>query len=563
MIPGSPPQVVPQSLESDTGRIALLQELSSARQALLQSEQRYRALLNSIGEGYCVIQMIFDPQLRPVDYRFLEVSPLFEQQTGLLNALGKTIRELVPGIEAHWFETYGKVALTGEPVRFENRAESMNRWFDVYAFRFGGPQDRQVSVLFSDISKRKQAELDLSQAKLASDKANQAKSEHLTFMSHELRTPLNAILGFAQLMDSAKPPPTPSQKRSLAHIVTSGWYLLKLINETLDIATIESGAMRMEPERLALTELLYKCHTIITPLADQRNIRVNLPLFELPVFVDGDRVRVKQILINLLSNAVKYNRTGGSVDITCESVPSGHIRISVHDTGEGLNQAQMEQLFKPFNRLGRETGDAQGTGIGLVMCKRLIELMNGKIGVDSTVGKGSIFWIELKAALAPEPLQEQTTAAQAAPASASSVDRLQAVLHVDDNPANIELIEQLIAQRPGHRVLNATHAGLALEFARAHQPAVILMDVDQPGMGGIESLSKLREDPTTSHIPVLALSANALPHDVEKGLQAGFFRYITKPINVHEFMKTVGDALVFSQASVAPTVAQPGKPSSQ
>ncbi len=507
--------------------------------------------------------MIFDARLRPIDYRFLEVSPSFEQHTGLINALGKTIRELEPSIEAHWFETYGKVASTGEPVRYENRAESMNRWFDVYAFRFGSPEENQVAVLFSDITKRKQAELDLSQAKLASDKANRAKSEHLTLMSHELRTPLNAILGFAQLMDSATPPPTPSQKRSLAHIVTSGWYLLKLINETLDIASIESGTMRMEPEPLALTGLLYECQTMMAPLADQRNIKVNLPLFELPIYVEADRVRVKQILINLLSNAIKYNRTGGSVDVTCEPVPTGHIRISVHDTGEGLNQAQMDQLFQPFNRLGQESGDAQGTGIGLVMCRRLTELMKGKIGVDSAVGKGSVFWIELKAALAPEPLQEKTSAAQAAPESASSGTRLHTVLHVDDNPANLELIEQLIAQRPNHRLLSATHGGLALEFARAHQPAVILMDVDQPGMGGIESLSKLREDPTTSHIPVLALSANAMPHDVEKGLQAGFFRYITKPINVHEFMKTVDDALVFSQASADPTVAQTSNPSSQ
>ncbi len=467
------------------------------------------------------------------------------------------MRELVPGIEAHWFEAFGSVALTGEPVRYENHAESMHRWFDVYAFRYGSPETNQVAILFSDISKRKQAEVEVSQAKLAVEKANQAKSEHLTQMSHELRTPLNAILGFAQLMDSGTPAPTPAQKKSLAHIVTSGWYLLKLINETLDIATIESGVFRMAPEPLALTGVLHECQIMIAPLADQRNITVTLPHFDQSLFVEADRVRVKQILINLLSNAIKYNRRGGTVDVTCKPTLAGRIRIAVQDTGEGLSPAQIEQLFQPFNRLGQETGAVQGTGIGLVMCKRLAELMRGEIGVHSTVGKGSEFWIELNAAPAPPVLQDELARASTALADPPAGARLHTVLHVDDNPANLELIEQLIAQRPNHRLMSATHGGLALEFARAHQPAVILMDVDQPGMGGIESLGKLREDPTTSHIPVLALSAYAMPQEVEKGLQAGFFRYITKPISVHEFMKSVDEALLFSQGAIGSTPTQP------
>ena len=557
MIPGHPPQIVAQALENEAGRIGLAEEIARSTLALHQSDQRYRTLFNSIGEGYCVVQMLFDTQVRPVDYRFLEVSPSFGQQTGLENAQGRTIRELVPGIEAHWIETYGKVALTGEPIRCENHDESMHRWFDVYAFRYGSPETNQVAILFSDISKRKQAELDLSQAKLAAEKANQAKSEHLTQMSHELRTPLNAILGFAQLMDSGTPAPTPAQKKSLAHIVTSGWYLLKLINETLDIASIESGVSRMEPAPLALAGVLHECQSMIAPLADQRNIRVALPRFDHPVFVEADRVRVKQILINLLSNAVKYNRQGGTVDVTCKPTLAGRIRIAVQDTGEGLSAAQIEQLFQPFNRLGQETGTVQGTGIGLVMCKRLTELMHGEIGVRSAVGKGSEFWIELNAAPAPAVSQDEPAWASTALAGPPSGARPHTVLHVDDNPANLELVEQLIAQRPNHRLLSATHGGLALEFARAHQPAVILMDLDQPGMGGIESLGKLREDPTTSHIPVLALSAYAMPHEVEKGLRAGFFRYITKPLNMHEFMKSVDEALLFSQGAIGSTPAQP------
>ncbi len=536
------PESLTRAIENSIERFSLLVEAKEVQEELRKSEERYRTLFDSIDEGYCIVQMIFDASDRPLDYRFLEVSKSFGHQTGFINAQNKTILELVPDMEAFWIDTFGQVALTGKATRFENKSKRMNRWFDVYAFRFDGAEHRQVAVLFNDITQRKEAELKLQNAIATAESANQAKSDFLANMSHELRTPLNAILGFAQLMEAADPPPNLKQKQSLAHIVTSGWYLLGLINETLDLAAVESGMLSISAETLILSTVMQECEAMVEPLAQQRSISIAFPQFDTPVYVHADRVRVKQILVNLLSNAIKYNRVGGHVDITCATQVSGNVRISVQDTGEGIPPEKLDQLFKPFNRLGHDTSAVQGTGIGLVMCKRLAQLMGGTIGVESTPGQGSVFWVKLKAA-AP-----QTAPLNLVTPIISAADLRSAVLHVDDNPASLELVEHLMAQRPQHRTLSASHGGLGLEFARAHQPVVILMDINLPGMSGIETLEKLRADPLTAHIPVLALSANAMPHEIKKGLEAGFFRYMTKPIKVHEFFETLDEALAFASS---------------
>ena len=389
--------------------------------------------------------------------------------------------------------------------------------------------------------------VELESAKFAAEKANLAKSDFLSSMSHELRSPLNAILGFAQLIESGSPLPTPAQKDSLDQILQAGWYLLELINEILDLSLIESGKLSLSPESMSLAEVMNDCQAMIEPLAKKGGIRIRFPQFDIPYFVKADRTRVKQVLINLLSNAIKYNRAGGTVEVTCSANTAKRIRVSFQDSGEGLPPEKLAQLFQPFNRLGQEAGAEVGTGIGLVVSKRLIELMGGEIGAESAVGVGSLFWIELNSAPPPDLIVEADLKAVAS-ARVQSGAQLHTLLYVEDNPANLTLIEKLVSRRSDIRLLSARDGNRGIEIALASRPDVILMDINLPGISGIQALKILAEDPATASIPVIALSANAMPDDIEKGLEAGFFRYLTKPIKVNEFMETLDVAWKFSRA---------------
>jgi PAS domain S-box-containing protein len=395
--------------------------------------------------------------------------------------------------------------------------------------------------------------LELETAKSAAEKANLAKSEFLSSMSHELRSPLNAILGFAQLMESASSSPTASQTKSIAQILQAGWYLLKLINEILDLSGIESGQVPLSKEMVSLSDLMSECQAMMEPQAHQRGIRMTFPQFAPPLYVKADMTRLKQIVINLLSNAIKYNKEQGTVVVDCTVNAADRIRISVRDTGAGLSPEKMAQLFQPFNRLGQEASGVTGTGIGLVVTKRLAELMDGVLGVESTVGVGSMFWYEMASA---EELQLDVQRIKTETALLPHIlvgGRKRTLLYVEDNPANMNLIEQIIERRPDIRLLTAVNGTLGIELARSSLPQVILMDVNLPGISGIEALQILREDPATAHIPVIALSANAMPRDIAKGLEMGFFRYLTKPIKVKEFMVTLDAALEFAEKKAGQT----------
>jgi PAS domain S-box-containing protein len=389
----------------------------------------------------------------------------------------------------------------------------------------------------------KEQNVELERARSLSDKANLAKSEFLSGMSHELRSPLNAILGFAQLLESGSPPPTPAQEASIEQILTAGWYLLNLINEILDLSQIESGRPSLSPEPVSLGEVLRECEAMIEPQAVKSGIRVTFPGLTIPAFVHADRTRLKQVLINLLSNAIKYNRPHGAVHVTCGASGAHRMRISVRDTGEGLPPAKLEQLFQPFNRLGQEAGIEEGTGIGLVVSKRLVELMGGTIGVEGTVGVGNVFWIELHVAAEPQFVAHPAEPMAPLPAPAEPGPARHTLLYVEDNRANVQLVEQLIARRPDLSLVSAADGASGIALARTHHPSVILMDINLPGINGIQALAILRDDPHTAHIPVLAISANAMAHDIRKGLDAGFFRYLTKPIKVKEFMDALNAAL--------------------
>ena len=398
-------------------------------------------------------------------------------------------------------------------------------------------------------SVRTQTEVELLNAKVVAEKASLVKSDFLLQLSHELRTPLNVILGFAQLMESGVPPPPPSQKKNLEQILISGRYLLDLTNELLDRALIESGQVTLSQEPVSLAEVMLECRAMIEPQAKRRYISVTFPRLEAPCFIKADRTRVKQVLMNLLLNAIKYNKPGGAVTVEHTLKPAGSSRVSVRDTGNGLTSEQLSQLFQPFNRLGQEAGQEEGAGIGLVVSKQLVEAMGGTIGATSTVGEGSVFWFELNAVAAPQlTFADGERTAPLLPLLPAGTP-LRTVLYVEDNPANLELIKQLIARRPDLRLITATDGILGIASARANQPEVILMDINMPGMNGIEALRILRADPSTAHIPVIALSANAMPQDIEKGYENGFFNYVTKPIRVTQLMETLDAALHFSQAA--------------
>ena len=453
---------------------------------------------------------------------------------------------ITPGFEALAFKASRGIADIYELTYIRKDGTRFPAIVSITALRADYGEIIGYLLIGTDNSVRKQVEAELTNAKAAAEKANLAKSDFLSSMSHELRSPLNAILGFAQLMESDAVPQTVTQKESTGQILQAGWYLLELINEILDLALIESGKLTLSIEPVSLAEVMLECQVMIEPQAQKYGITMKFCHFEEPCFVKADRTRVKQVVINLLSNAIKYNRAGGTVAVDCTLESAERIRISVSDTGPGLPPEKLTQLFQPFNRLGQEANGEEGTGIGLVMTKRLVELMGGVIGVESAVGKGSVFWVELLRAARPELASEASQPAEPGPAQVRNDAALRTLLYVEDNPANLRLVEQLIARRPNLRLLSAGDATLGIELARKHRPDVILMDINLPGISGIRALKILREDPLTQRIPVVAISANAMPHDISRGLDAGFFRYLTKPIKVNDFMEALDVALDYA-----------------
>jgi CheY-like chemotaxis protein len=311
-----------------------------------------------------------------------------------------------------------------------------------------------------------------------------------------------------------------------------------LIDEILDLAKVESGQVSLSPEPVSLAEIIIECQSMVEPQAQQRGLKMIYPKCETPYFVRADRTRLKQILINLLSNAVKYNSEKGTVEVTCSEITAGRIRLSVRDTGLGMSHDQIGQLFQTFNRLGQEGGNIEGTGIGLVVAKRLVELMGGVIGVDSVLGVGSVFWFELISVAGPHIPIETEIDTSTRPRMRRAKGKY-TLLYVEDNPANLKLVEQIIKRYPDLQLLTACDGKSGIEIAVISKPDVVLMDINLPDMNGFTALKILTSNPVTSLIPVIAISANAMPRDIQKGLEAGFYRYITKPIIVTELMEAL------------------------
>ena len=519
------------------------EELRKSQLLLEATRARYFDLYDLAPVGYLTV----DADGRISEANLYAARLLGVARNKLVNQ--KWVRFIAKDKQDRYYLCHTELLQTGQAQDCELKvvhSEGADLWVKLHISRAeGDPANPVLRVILIDIAERKQLDdalqqtnRNLEQARVQADKANLAKSEFLSSMSHELRSPLNAILGFAQLMEAGSPAPTTSQQASLDQILKGGWYLLALVNDILDLAQVESGhtALAMEPVPLAL--LLADCQSLIAPLAIESDIDIQFACLDTSLAVQGDPTRLKQVMINLLTNAVKYNRAGGRVKVSCNMPTPARVRVQVRDTGDGLSATQLTQLFQPFNRLGRETTPTKGTGIGLVVSQRLVNSMGGELGVESMVGVGSVFWFELDLA----QVHVQTPGPEAALAEPPQETPLakkpgaRSVLYVEDNPANMDLIEQLLAERGGLFLLGAQDGMRGLDMARSYLPDVIVMDINLPGISGLEALKMLQADPATAHIPVMALSANAVMHDVEKGLAAGFYAYQTKPIRVSEFL---------------------------
>ncbi|MDP2075230.1 ATP-binding protein [Hydrogenophaga sp.] len=552
---------MPEQRAPDSPSATGTRELSEAgrRSALLKAGALQNAILNSANFSIIatdekgVIQIFNVGAEHMLGYRADEVinrvspSDLHDPMEVTARAVALTTElatPIAPGFEALAFKASRGIEDIYELTYIRKDGSRFPAIVSITALRDDHETLIGYLLIGTDNSARKLVEQQLNEAVAAAEKANLAKSDFLSSMSHELRTPLNAILGFAQLVESGTPTPTPTQKRSVDQILKAGWYLLELINEILDLALIESGKLSLSVEPVSLTEVLTECRAMVESQAAQRGIGMAFPRMPAQGYVNADRTRLKQVLINLLFNAIKYNQPNGRVSVECTEQTAGTLRISVRDTGAGLTPEQVSQLFQPFNRLGQESGHEEGTGIGLVVTQRLVHLMGGDIGADSTQGVGSVFWVEMALASAPG-LALELTEEQPAPLAADGAE-MHTVLYVEDNPANLELVEQIIARRSNLRLLGAADASLGIEFARVYRPKVILMDINLPGISGIEAMKILRRDPVTAHIPIIALSANAVPRDIQRGMEAGFFNYITKPIKVGQLMDAIDAALAVS-----------------
>lgn len=418
-------------------------------------------------------------------------------------------------------------------------ADSASRWVSATLVPETA-EDGRVSAVLSyivDVNDRRRAEQARQEAQDTAESANRAKTEFLSRMSHELRTPLNAVLGFGQLLELEDL--SESERDAVSHILKGGRHLLDLINEVLDIARVESGDLALSPEPVLAFDLVHDSVELIRPLANQRGIQLVVDNASCECFVFADRQRAKQVMLNLLSNAVKYNRTRGTVAVSCRLPVDRRVHISVADTGAGIPNERLGLLFTPFERLGAEQSGEEGTGIGLALSRRLAIAMGGGLEVASTLGQGTTFTFELPWVEGPVERYERLGPLVRATEIPTTAART--ILHIEDNVANLKLVERVVSQRPNLKVVGAMQGRLGLELARQHHPVLVLLDLHLPDMVGDELLQRLRDDPSTASIPVIIVSADATPGQIRRLLSAGAAHYLTKPIDVTELLRLLDE----------------------
>jgi PAS domain S-box-containing protein len=505
----------------------------NSAQEKLRSSERF---LNSVLEN--LPSMVFIKEAD--ELRFVRFNRAGEELVGLPRGdlVGKNDHDLFPKQQADAFVRTDREVLASarvldipeEPIDTIDKGSRILHTRKI-AIRDERGEPRYLLGISDDITDRKDAQLAAEDARAEAERANRAKSEFLSRMSHELRTPLNAVIGFGQLLQLDDL--DPRQREAVELILKAGRHLLELINEVLDISQIEAGTMSISLEPVHLASVLAEALSLMRPLADEAQVRLaSDQSARVDTHVLADQQRLKQVLINLLSNAVRYNRRGGEVSVRSTQLAEGRVEIAVADTGQGMSPEQMLRLFEPFDRLGAEHTDVDGTGLGLALCRRLMDAMGGVISAESEPGTGSTMRIELDGVRQP--------AGEATPDAADGPPReSRTIVYIEDNLSNVRLVERLLARLSGVRLIAAMQGKLGIDLVRQHDPDLILLDLHLPDLHGGEVLEQLKRNPATAAIPVVILSADATPAQVERLRAAGASGYLTKPIDVDSLLDTV------------------------
>jgi PAS domain S-box-containing protein len=506
----------------------------AAQAELRDSEERYRTLFESIDEGVCIIEVLFDDAGTPYDYRFLEMNQAFVEHTGLADAVGKTVLEMVPGHDQHWFKIYGKVARTGEAIRFENEAHAMGRWYDVYATRVGSSDSRKVALLFADISARKRAEAEL--RRLAADltDADRRKTEFLATLAHELRNPLAPLRSGLQVLRLSAADPAATARvlevmeRQLGHMV-------ELVDDLLDVARITRGQVGLKQARIDLKDVLDAAIETAMPVIEEHCHRLQLQVAAEPMPLCGDATRLTQVVNNLLNNAAKYTPRGGAITLAARRERS-ELVISVADDGVGIAPESLEEVFGLFNQVGRERGRSQGgLGIGLSLVRSMVELHGGSVTAASAgLRQGSIFTVRLPCSADAAA----GTGGAIAPAPAAPVHRVR-VLVVDDNRDAADTLSALL-DLLGHRAQVANDGRAALEAMQDFRPQVVFLDLGMPGMSGYQVAQAIRNDRRFDQPLLVALTGWGGEDDRQRTGAAGFDLHLTKPADLGAIEQILG-----------------------
>lgn len=515
------------------------------KESITKSEQRLQAILDNTLDGIIAID---------ISGIITMLNPAIENLFGYTSSelIGQNITLCMPEnfrkLHRQGIERYlatGETRVIGQIVELEGqKKDGMVFPIELSIRVFWLEENKHFFATIRDITQRKEAEKSLIQAKKEAEKANHAKTDFLPRMSHELRTPLNAIIGFGQLFAmNPEENLTEIQQKNIRHILHAGKHLLGLVNEVLDLTSIDQGKTTTSIENVDLNSFTQEFIDLVGPLADQRSIKILNRLSGQDLVVRADPTQLKQVLLNLISNAIKYNKVQGVVTVEGKTANAGRVQISVIDTGHGIPKDQQEKLFEPFYRLVIDSDvEIEGAGLGLFIAKKLIENMHGSISVDSTPGEGSCFTIELPEGDKVES-KEKSLSSKVDPLDEETLKRTYTLLYIEDNPSNLEVVKQILNQHRNIKFLSAPNGKLGLELAQNHNPDVILLDIHLPDMNGKEIFEKLKVNNKTSAIPVIALSADAMESDIKEALNLGFCSYITKPIDVSLFIETIDKVL--------------------